>query len=79
MNSDSAVPGLNRNIALSTEIKIAPYERLKDFNRQCAPYLEKIDINNKQIRILEKRRDLLLQKSMSGKVRFNLKKIKASD
>jgi type I restriction enzyme S subunit len=71
MNSDSAVPGLNRGIALSTEIKIAPYEKLAKFNCQCAPYLEKLSTNTKQICTLEKLRDTLLPKLMSGEVKVS--------
>ncbi len=69
MNSDSAVPGLNRNIALSTEIKIPPVERLHHFNQESSPLLEKVKMNTSQIRTLEKLRDTLLSKLMSGEVR----------
>lgn len=72
MNSDSAVPGLNRDIALSTEIKKAPYEKLNKFNHQCSPYLEKLNTNYNQIRTLSKLRDTLLPKLMSGEVRVTV-------
>lgn len=69
MNSDSAVPGLNRDIALSTEIKIAPLDKLNEFNKYCSIFLDKLDANNQQIRTLTRLRDTLLPKLMSGKVR----------
>ena len=72
MNSDSAVPGLNRDLALSTEIKIAPFEKLKQYNEYCTPLFEKLKTNNVQIRTLTRLRDTLLPKLMSGEVRVEL-------
>jgi len=69
MNSDSAVPGLNRDIALSTEIKIAPLEKLHKFDQFASTFIDKLRENTKQIRTLEKLRDTLLPKLMSGEVR----------
>lgn len=69
MNSDSAVPGLNRDIALSTEIKIAPFDKLKQYNNYCASLFEKLNQNKSQIRTLTRLRDTLLPKLMSGEVR----------
>jgi type I restriction enzyme S subunit len=69
MNSDSAVPGLNRELALSTEIKIAPFDKLKRFNSHCATLFKKLKQNNSQIRTLTCLRDTLLPKLMSGEVR----------
>jgi len=69
MNSDSAVPGLNRDIALSTEIKIAPLGKLQEFNQASSKFIDKMRENEKQIRTLEKLRDTLLPKLMSGEVR----------
>jgi len=73
MNSDSAVPGLNRDIALSTEIKIAPLGKLQDFNQFTSTFIDKLRENTKQIRTLEKLRDTLLPKLMSGEVRVPLR------
>jgi len=72
MNSDSAVPGLNRDIALSTEIKIAPFEKLNKFNQFTSTFINKLRYNTLQIRILEKLRDTLLPKLMSGEVSVDL-------
>ncbi len=71
MNSDSAVPGLNRDLALSTEIKIAPFDKLKQYNDSCASLFEKLKTNNVQIRTLARLRDTLLPKLMSGEVRVS--------
>lgn len=69
MNSDSAVPGLNRNIALSTQIQIPPKELILNFNETAQPWFSKIHSNTKQIQTLENLRDTLLPKLMSGEVR----------
>ena len=69
MNTDSAVPGLNRDLALSTEIKIAPFEKLKRYNSYCASLFQKLKQNNSQIRTLTRLRDTLLPKLISGVVR----------
>ncbi len=66
MNTDSAVPGLNREIALSTQIKIAPFEKLEKYNSHCSDFFEKLNQNVKQINKLTKLRDELLPKLMSG-------------
>ncbi|MFX7858444.1 restriction endonuclease subunit S, partial [Acinetobacter baumannii] len=72
------VPGLNRNIALGTAIQIPPLERVYDFNRLVKPWLCKIQKNTKQIKTLEKLRDTLLPKLMSGEVRVEYKKVDAA-
>ncbi|MCH8010556.1 MAG: restriction endonuclease subunit S [Candidatus Marinimicrobia bacterium] len=69
MNTDSAVPGLNRNIALSVELTIPPTELIKKFSEFTKQVFEKRSNNKSQIRILEKLRDTLLPKLMSGEVR----------
>jgi len=69
MNSDSAVPGLNRDIALSSEINIASSEEIKEFDRLCAVYFAKIKSNQNQVQSLTKMRNTLLPKLMSGEVR----------
>ena len=70
MNSDSAVPGLNRDIALSTEIQIAPLDKLHKFNKLASAFITKLSANSNNIRTLEKLRDTLLPKLMSGEVRI---------
>jgi type I restriction enzyme S subunit len=53
----------------STEIKIAPNAKLQEFNRFLMPIILKTRANQIQIRTLEKLRDTLLPKLMSGEVR----------
>lgn len=78
MNSDSAVPGLNRNLALGTMIQIPPLKRIVEFNTLAKPWFSKIYTNTKQIQTLEKLRDTLLPKLMSGEVRVEYKKVDAA-
>lgn len=72
MNTDSAVPGLNRDIALSTELKIPPENKLHGFNELVADFVGKLKTNRDQIRTLEKLRDTLLPKLMSGEVQVEI-------
>jgi len=69
MNSDSAVPGLNRDIALSTEILLPPEKKIKEFNKISSTLFQKRKFNMNQIRTLTQLRDTLLPKLMSGEVR----------
>ena len=71
MNSDSAVPGLNRDIALSTEIKVPSGKIISEFNNQCSTIFQKIKSNTNQIYTLTQLRDTLLPKLMSGEVRIS--------
>ena len=50
-------------------ISIPDIESLYNFNKVVLPSLEKMTYNLKQIRTLEKLRDTLLPKLMSGEVR----------
>ncbi|PXX12577.1 type I restriction enzyme S subunit [Nitrosomonas ureae] len=70
-NSDSAVPGLNRDIALSEEIKIPSQNLIEEFNDICTGFFSKMKININQISTLETLRDTLLPKLMSGEVRVD--------
>jgi len=74
MNSDSAVPGLNRDIALSVEIRIPSTKRICHFNELVAEQFNKINKNKSQIQTLTKLRDTLLPKLMSGEVRVKYDK-----
>src|SRR4030042_1440800 len=76
MNTDSAVPGLNRELALSTEIIKQTMQKIKDFNNFCIPLFKKLKENNNQIRTLTRLRDTLLPKLMSGEVRVEKEKLK---
>lgn len=72
MNTDSAVPGLNRDIALSTEIQIPPKLIIYKFNDLAVAFTNKLKNNLDKIHILEKLRDTLLPKLMSGEVRVTI-------
>ena len=52
-------------------IQIPPTSTLCEFNKSVAPVFEKLKCNQKQIRTLEKLRDTLLPKLMSGEVRID--------
>lgn len=45
---------------------------MENFSKLVGPYFEKIHANQKQIRTLEKLRDTLLPKLMSGEVRVRV-------
>jgi type I restriction enzyme S subunit len=77
-SSDSAVPGLNRDIALSEEIKLAPLEKIDAFNEHCRSLFGKLEKNISQLRTLEKLRDTLLPKLMSGEIRIKLDEPRAT-
>ena len=69
LNANSAQPGLNQNSMKKFGITIPPFELIKQFGKIVQPYVEKILKNSIQIRTLEKMRDTLLPKLMSGEVR----------
>jgi type I restriction enzyme S subunit len=66
MNSDSAVPGLNRKIAESMEFVIPKVEYICEFNDFCGPIFIKKIKNSNQIQALSHLRDTLLPRLMSG-------------
>lgn len=70
MNSDSAVPGLNKNLAHGIQLTIPPIFLIEKFNQQVKPLFKKLNINQIQIQTLESLRDTLLPKLMSGEVRI---------
>ncbi|HHL0119205.1 TPA: restriction endonuclease subunit S [Klebsiella variicola subsp. variicola] len=72
MNSDSAVPGLNRDSAMSSSIALPSCEIIVNFNNFCEDFFNKIKINSTQINTLENLRDTLLPKFMSGEVKVQL-------
>ena len=58
---------------LDTAIVTVPHKyQLDNMNEEISPILAKLESNNKQIRTLEKLRDTLLPKLMSGEVRVAL-------
>jgi type I restriction enzyme, S subunit len=68
MNTDSAVPGLNRSNALSVDVIIPPQSIITLFNDFVHPLFQKRKSNKTQIYTLEELRDTLLPKMMNGEV-----------
>ncbi|ELV8729014.1 restriction endonuclease subunit S [Vibrio fluvialis] len=68
MNTDAAVPGLNRNNAYRLDV-ITPNEPvLKKFEEMMQSFQSKVDANNAQNASLESLRDTLLPKLLSGEI-----------
>ncbi len=71
LGSDSAVPGLNRNIALDQKVIIPPKEESEQFTKLIKDFYEKkknLTGEKEKISII---RDTLLPKLMSGEIRVN--------
>lgn len=71
LNSDSAVPGLNRNEAHKQNTIIPEKTFIENFNKLVEPLFEMIKIREKEINNLTKVRDSLLPKLMSGEITVN--------
>ncbi|HKK43570.1 MAG TPA: restriction endonuclease subunit S [Bacteroidales bacterium] len=69
LNANSAQPGLNQEAMKSLEIRIPPVGIIDKFGIIVRPFVDKILFNSTQIRTLERLRDTLLPKLMSGEVR----------
>ena len=67
--SDSAVPGLNRNIAYMNSITIPSNEIIKRFDATIMPLFKLVHLNTMQSRTLVALRDTLLPKLISGEIR----------
>jgi type I restriction enzyme, S subunit len=70
LGADSAVPGLNRNIAYMSIVNYPSYIKMKEFDDFAKPIFNKINSNNEQSRTLADLRDSLLPKLMRGEVRI---------
>jgi type I restriction enzyme S subunit len=68
LNSDSAVPGLNRNEAHNQEIVIPKNKKIIGFNESVSSFFDRININLKETKTLTTIRDTLLPKLMSGEI-----------
>lgn len=71
-SSGTRMPRTNWNILSQYKMKKPPCDKIKKFNIICQKYIDKIEKNQKQIRTLEKLRDTLLPKLMSGEVRVRV-------
>lgn len=68
----TATLNLNTGNFAKINIPLPPEELLEEFHNKIEPVFDKIFINQTQIRTLEKMRDTLLPKLMSGEVRVKL-------
>lgn len=71
--STSTYPSLKPSDIERIEFQMPPKESLKRFSEIASEYWDKIEFNSQQIQILEKLRDTLLPKLMSGEVRVAFK------
>ena len=71
-NAGSAVPTLNRNHIHDQETIIPPKDLIVKFEDFAKSFFMKMQKNTNQIRTLEKMRDTLLPKLMSGEVRVKV-------
>ncbi|MEA2039081.1 MAG: restriction endonuclease subunit S [Thermodesulfobacteriota bacterium] len=72
LNANSAQPGLNQTSMKSFELLLPKSELIGMFGQTIMPLIDKIFSNGNQIRTLEKLRDTLLPKLMSGEVRVEI-------
>ena len=68
LTSDSAVPGLNRDMAYSVEVAIPEISFIDKFNEFSRGIFNKADLNHREIQTLTQARNVLLPKLMSGKL-----------
>ena len=68
MNTDSAVPGINRTIALQTKINIPPYDKIEKFNLNIGDEFKKIYSNNCNMKTLSKLKTILLPSLFNGNI-----------
>lgn len=69
LGADSAVPGLNRNIAYGTKLVIPASEVLAEFAKRASAIRNRIEIGKNESRTLAALRDALLPKLISGELR----------
>ncbi|MGO4384661.1 restriction endonuclease subunit S [Specibacter sp. RAF43] len=69
MNSDSAVPGLNRNEAHAAKVKLPNSAKLQSFTSSMDPIFQLSNQSERENAILAATRDALLPQLMSGKLR----------
>jgi type I restriction enzyme S subunit len=67
--ADSAVPGLNRNIAYMTEVIVPPEGVIEAFERLVEPMWHRVALNEQDSGTLTAARDALLPKLLSGEIR----------
>jgi type I restriction enzyme, S subunit len=70
LGADSAVPGLNRNMAYMSSQVLPSAAILETFDSQVAPVFERVQKSNEQSYTLAALRDALLPKLLSGELRL---------
>lgn len=70
LGADSAVPGLNRNLAYMSEQVLPPPDVLHAFDQQVRPLFDLIHYNAEESRTLATVRDTLLPKLTLGQLRL---------
>jgi type I restriction enzyme S subunit len=66
LNADSAVPGLNRNIAYQSELVFPPKEKVQSFLRYVKPIFSLIENNNSEVVLLKLIRDIAIKRLISS-------------
>ena len=69
LSADSAVPGLNRNLAYMSKFLVPSEKVLKAFDGQIYPLFQTIYANEKEIKTLASLRDTFLPKLIAGELR----------
>lgn len=69
LGADSAVPGLNRNLAYMSEQLLPPSLLLAQFDRLASALSRRVNCLNRESRTLAALRDTLLPKLISGELR----------
>jgi type I restriction enzyme S subunit len=72
LGADSAVPGLNRNLAYMSRQAIPPRHLLDMFGKHARPIFDRIHHNTEESRTLAALRDVLLPKLISGELRSDI-------
>ncbi len=68
INNDAAVPGLNRNAAYMSKVKLPSEELIKQFSKKTDTLFQNIEVLNKQNHLLKEARDILLPRLMTGMI-----------
>lgn len=69
LSADSAVPGLNRNIAYLSDILVPTANTINEFDKFTEPLMRRAYTGDKESQILAATRDALLPKLLSGEIR----------
>jgi type I restriction enzyme S subunit len=69
LGADSAVPGLNRDMAYLTRLANPPKNLAERFESVSAPVMKRVELNDRSMEALGNVRDTLLPRLISGKLR----------